>query len=724
MKTIIILFSLFISSSLLGQSFIGKDTLFAKKTDSITVVSKKPFIQISPDKTVMNMENRPASAGENAWEVFKSAHGIVIDPNDNIQMGGKTGVTVLIDGRNTQLDGTDLAQLLKSIESDNIRDIEFIRNPAAKYDAAGNAGIINIKLKKSITKGINGSLSGSVTQSTHARENGSLSVNAKMPKLNAYTNMSINNGLQYTQVTNKRITDTKEYHQEGKERDAFNSASIRTGVDYQLNKKSTIGIMWMYNSRYTGMDNTNKTLMQDPIAADTNVLNRSIAPFKNHRNNWNLNYRYIESAGKELTIDADYTLFQSGLNNTVFNEFQEQTGKIFANNVSENNAAIAISIKSVKIDYAYKLNEKNKLEIGAKSVFTQTENTLLVQQLTGSTWIKDIGRTNQFQFNEQIHAAYASVNHQAKKWQWQLGLRAEATRVKGISTDLKNQQSQKPDTSYLNLFPTILLQFNMNEENSLGLVYNKRIDRPGYQDQNPFVYVLDAFNSEQGNPYLLPEITHSVELSYTYQFAHALKLKYAETANFIEFLTYQDKNKTINIPQNAGARKMFHISLSTSFEPKKWWNIYASAEPFYQKFDFKLNGYGLQEQMMQSSWGFNGYINNGFSFTKGWKAELSAWFNYQNTTTIYRSKPFTSVNFGISKKVWNDKGTFKLAVSDLFNTQQWVQTAETSNLQMNTYRKWESRNISLGFSLRFGNSKIKSADNRNSGAQDEMNRIK
>ncbi len=724
MKTIFFLAILLSTSATIAQTRMNGDTLIALQTDSVSVSSKKPFIQNLVDRTVLNIESRTASIGQNALELLKSAPGVVVDANENIQMGGQSGVTVLIDGRNTQLSGQDLAQILKSIESDNIKEIELMNTPSSRFDAAGNAGIINIKLKKSITNGLNGSIGGSWSQSTHARQNGSFSLNARNGKWNMYTNLGINNGLQYTMVENNRLTQTKNYVQRGDERDEFNSASARTGVDYSINKKSTVGVMWLFNTRYTGMDNRNSTWLQQAGAPDTNVFTRSISPFHTNRNNININYRFVPKEGTEVTIDADATRFVSSLDNIVQSEMQNQQLTKFATTAAQNMAGVNIDIQSIKADYATKMGKNVKLEAGIKAVMTKTENELQVLQHDGLLWKQDTSKTNRFHFTEQIQAAYISVEKKWNHWQMQMGLRAENSIINGASVDLAKNRLIKPDTAYCNLFPTLFLQYSPDQSHQFGFTYGKRIDRPNYQDQNPFIYVLDAFNSEQGNPYLLPQITHSAEIRYTYKEANTIKIKYAHTDHYLEFVTYQTGNKTINIPQNVGSRQMLNINLSSSFAVAKNWNVYAYAEPFYQQYRIRLDGFGFTDAIRQNSWGFNGYMSHSFSFTKGWKAELTGWFNYQNTTTIYTSKPFTSMNMGISKKLMKDKATLTFSISDIFNTQRWEQTAQTRNLQLHTYRKWESSNVTIGFSYRFGNTKIKSATSRTSGAAEEMDRIK
>lgn len=701
-------------------AFAQSDTLYSKKTDSVTVTSKKPFIQTLADKVVMNLENRPSVAGNNALEALKQAPGVVVDANENIQMGGKNGVQVLLDGRPAGVTGNDLAQLLKSIEADNVKEIELITNPSSRFDAAGNAGIINIKLKKSMIRGWNGNASASWQQSTHARQNASAALNYRNRKFNWFLNAGGNNGYQVTIADNDRTAGNKQFTQRMLEGDAFHSYNIRTGIDYQLSKQKTIGMLWMPSTRYTGMDNRGFTLVSGKGLTDTLIDTRSVSPFTTKRNQLNLNYAY-NSDQQTLNIDLDQSWFNAGVDNVVENKFPQLSGNAVAQGI-RNNTEVAIRIASVRADYSLKLGG-GKLEAGAKWVQTATNNQLSVYNGT-TAWVADTGKTNRFVFDEQITAAYANYAKQHKKWSWQLGLRAEHTSVYGVSTDLKGQQQRKPDTAYLNLFPTVFVKYQLAKDHAITFNYGRRIDRPGYQDQNPFIYVLDAFNSEVGNPYLFPQMSNGAELGYVYKEAASIKIRYAFTSNYIEQLTYQSGNNTILIPQNAGTRKTVNINISSPLPINKWWEGYFYAEPFWQQYATTLNGFGFSGQTKQQSWGFNGYLGNWFTLKNNWRAEISAWFNYQNATTIYRSQPLGSMNIGVQKSFMKKQASVKLVVNDVFNTQRWLQRVETDYLQMRTYRKWESRNLTLSFSYRFGNNKIREARNRETGAEDELNRIK
>lgn len=727
MKPLLPIFALFFSIVGFGQTRDTirqvNDTMTGKSLNEVVVAASKRPIEVLPDKTVINLDAQPSAIGENALDVLRRSPGVMVDASENIQLNGRAGVTVLIDGKNMQLSAQDLAQLLKSMEAANIKQIELISNPSSKYDAAGNAGIINIRLKKSLTNGFNGNVTGSYVQSKHARQNATTNLNWRKDKLAIFANGGINNGLQHVIATNDRSAGNRSFTQRSIEKNYFDGYSVRAGADYSLTKKSTLGILWMLNRNNSKMDNGSTTIAKGLALADTIFNTRSIAPFHTKRNAFNLNYNFT-SESIDYSIDADYTLHRSSVNNIITNDILNGSEAKIGNNATINNQDVQIKLYSVKGDLNKSLSSTLKLEAGFKWMTTRTGNRLHVQNEIGSQWNVDTGKTNIFRYHEDIGAAYASLRSTGEKFSWQAGLRSEQTTVKGRSTDLKGGQINQPDTSYLNLFPTLFLQYKLAAKHQLGLSANRRIDRPNYQDQNPFIYFLDALNTEQGNAYLQPQFTKSIEVSYTYNYATTLKIGYAVTTNYIEWLTYQDGKFTVQTPQNAGSKKMLSFSFSSPVRFTSKWSAYLSLTPYYHFYQIQLSGFGTTERQNGSSWAFNGYMGNNIELGKGWKGSFGGWFNFQNRATIYVSKPIGSLDLGIQKNILKEKATLKLSLVDLFNTQRWEQTATTNDLKLRTYRKWESQNFTLGFSWRFGNSKIKKAREREIGSEEDGKRIK
>ncbi len=725
MKPLHFFISLVFTLPSLAQSdtSLSKSDTLSKTLQSIVVASTKRPIEVQPDKIILNLDAQPSAIGENALDVLRRSPGVTVDGADNIQLNGKGGVSICIDGKATQLSLQDAAQLLKSVEAANIRQIELITNPSAKYDAVGNAGIINIILKKSLTNGFNGNIAGSFVQSNHARQNATANGNWRKNKWAMFFNSSVNNGLQHVVANNNRLSGNRLFTQRSIEKDLFDGYTLRTGLDYYLNRKTTLGFLWMHNNRNTYLDNASTTVMQTLNSRDTIYNTQSLIPMGTQRNAYNLNFN-LKDADIEYSLDADYTLYKSLIKNSIFNDLRNDLAEKVGANATTNHQQVQIHLYSLKGDLSKKIFPLLKLETGFKMMSTRTNNSLEVKNSDGGPWLTDTGKTNNFRYSENVGAVYASLKGDRKRFAWQLGLRAEFTNVQGLLTDLKLHEVNQPDTSYLNLFPTIFVQYKIGARHQLGMSANRRIDRPNYQDQNPFIYFLDALNTEQGNPYLQPQLTNNLEVSYTYSYATSIKIGYAYTTNYIEALTYQNGKYTVQTPQNAGTRKMLSFSFSTPIKITKVWSAYISLTPYYHFYNTKLSGFGSTENQQGGSWALNSYAGNNFDFGRGWKGSFGGWFNFQNRATIYVSKPLGSLDLGIQKNILQEKATIKVSVTDILNTQRWEQRASTDDLWLNTYRKWESQNITAGFSWRFGNVKIKKAREREAVSEEDARRIK
>jgi len=686
--------------------------------DTVLVKTQRPAIENRADKTILHMDASATRAGMNAFEVLRNAPGVMIDAQDRILLGAKSGVTIYIDGRPSNLGGNELAQLLKSMDASTIKTIEIISNPSARYEAAGTAGIINIRLKRSISEGINGSVSGSYVQSNHARGTAAANINARKGRTNVFGNLSWNRGLQHVQADNDRVFSNGSIIQRSIEKDAFGGGVVRTGVDLSLRRNRTLGFLYQYHQKFSDMDNGSSSAFKSGGKTDSGIMTRSIAPFITGRHSFNLNY----ASGNDtsgINLDADVTQYRSSINNEIGNTWLNASGQGYHDSSSLFDQSNRIRIVSVKADYRRIIGEW-KLEAGGRLAESHTSNQLLIWGKSGSAWMNDSLRTNFYSFNESVAAAYGSLGRQYRNLQVQLGLRAEYTDVKGRSTDLYGKRVTGPDTNYLNLFPSFFLQYSPAKLHAFNFSASRRIDRPGFSDQNPFVYMLDALNSEAGNAALRPQYTSVASISYTYKWASTVKIQYNNTQEYIEQLTYVSGKGTVMMPQNAGTRRMLNLSFSTPIKPAGWWKIYVYAEPFYQQFRLEAPGF---ERRKSGSWGFNSYAGNNFGLPKGWKLELNGWFNFQNRTTIYTSKPLGSINMGLQKNLLKEAMTLRCVFTDLFNTQRWEQRTETPFLQMHTYRKWESRNITLAVSWRFGKKAVKQNRQRET-SREELDRIR
>ena len=700
------------------SSFINK----AQKLTAVTVTAKKPFIEQLLDKTVVNVQADLNAASSNAFELLQKAPGINITSEDVINMSGKAGVNVLIDGRPTQMSSKDLANFLRGLQGSAIEKIELITNPSAKFDAQGNAGIINIKLKKIKIRGTNGNISLGYAQSTHYRSNGSFSINQRSGKSNLFANVSANNNLQHTNgVINRNVTTgnvIKNFNNETSDKDRYQSVDVRTGVDYYLNKKNTFGILFSSNTNHNPFNTPGITNISSNGILDSSLATSNDNLYKNKRYNTNLNYKFEDTIGNELNIDADYTYFKNTNLTNLATDFINNTKTKYNFTANDLDVATNINIYAIKIDYAKKLNKlKAKIETGIKLSSVNTSNNLFATKLIGATMLADTGRSNMFTYKENVAAVYANFSQRLKKFEYQIGLRIENTKLLGNSIDLQKNNINNPDTNYLNLFPSVFVGYNFNDKNKIAISYSKRINRPDYQSLNPFETIYDIYTSEKGNPFLKPQYTNNLEVKYTYRYALNFALGYNRTKDYSQTITTQTGEQTQGTQANIGSLDNAYLNISAPLPITKWWEGYANVTGFYNHYKGNLPTGKLNEK----AFGLNYYIQQNFKLGNGWSTQMSSWFNAGTRDAISKTKALGSLDLGVKKNILKGKGAIRLTLSDILNTQSWKQTVQFANMDFTYYRKWESRSVRIQFNWSFGKTKYGA---RERDTNQDANRIK
>ena len=701
---------------------------------TVTVRAQKQYIEQQVDKTVLNVAADATAQGKTAYELLQQAPGVVIDPNDNVRMAGKQGVNVFIDGKSTNLSAADLANLLRATPASNIATVELITNPSARYDAQGGAGIINIKFRRDKSLGLNGNASGGYGQSDHYRANAALDLNYRTKRLNLFGNVSGSDNYQITNVLLDRKGSGSRFLQRGYDSDGTRAIVYKTGVDYFIGTRQTLGLIVSGNTsanRFGTYTTTNIINSQNRV--DSSIVNRVDNPSRNNRINAALNYRYADTLGLELNIDADLTRFSNTSPNTITSDYVGAAGQPLFTRRNRFDANTDITIATIKGDLVKQwkakpsANASLKLETGFKHTDVATDNDLLAFTGAGSDERTDVSLTNRFTYREIVSAAYASLNRSSGKWSVQGGLRAEHSAVQGRSTDLLNQRISRPDrsvgpTTYLNLFPTAFVQYRATENSQISVNYGRRIGRPNYQDLNPFIYQIDPYTSQRGNPYLRPTYTHNVEMSYTYKWATTLKVAYSRTNDFSTDVIQQNGFTAYQTVANVGRVNALNVSISSPYQFTKWWNMYAYAGATLNRF---VGQFSPTQPFDRCAFAFEGYMQQSFTLSKLWSAQASGFWSAPTTQTVYRIGGLGALNLSMQKKVMQERGKITVGIDDVLNTMRWKwsdtrQSADfgdnlVTRQQFNIDRKWESRRVSIRFSYRFGSNDVKSARERETG---------
>lgn len=712
-----------------GQSVeLGAESLTtsAVKLQGVTVTSKKPMIEVKADKTIFNVEASINAQGSNALELLQKSPGMQVDNNDNISMKGKTGVRVYVDGKMMQLDTKDLAAYLKSINSNDIEAIEMISNPSAKYDASGNAGIVNIRLKKNKKFGTNGSVNLGYVQGFTPKGNGSVNLNYRDKKINIFGNVGGNIGNYRNTLDLYRIQKDTLYDQKTVMRSENKSINVKAGADFFINSKNTIGLLATTNYGDGQWGSTGNTdIYYNPTGAFVkNLKAYNTVPGSRTNANFNLNYRYIDTSGREINFDADYGLFRGTGRSYQPNLYYSNNNNFLYSIINRNYTPTDIDIYTAKIDAEQRLG-KGKLGYGAKGSLVTTKNTFdFFNDDANGVPIKVLNRSNSFKYKENVNAAYLNYQRQLnEKWSLQTGLRMEQTNSEGTLTraDGIEQADNKVKRSYVDLFPSAALTWNINEKHNLNLTYSRRIDRPTYQDLNPFENKLDELTYQKGNAFLRPQYTDNVEVTHTFKGMINTTIGYSHVKDYATEATDTTGNATFVQQKNLAQQNIINFNIGSSLPINKWWNGYANFWYNYQMFRGVIGENKINVDVPS----YGAYLQQSFSLGRDYTAEISGWFNGPSVWGgTWKTKPQGGVDVGLQKQFLQKKASIKIAATDIFHTAPWSATNDFGGLYIKGGGSWESQTFRVNLSWRFGNSLVKSSRQRQTGLESESKRIK
>ncbi len=706
----------------------------AKDLGGVTVTAKKPFIEARPDKTVVNVDASPTSAGATVLELLEKSPGITVDNDGNISLRGKAGVIIMIDGKPTYLSSTDLANLLKNMPASQLEQIEIMTNPSAKYDAAGNSGIINIKTKKGKGSGFNGSIMAGITASffkngeslyVTPKSQNSINFNYRKNKLNFFGNYNPNvyNGRGNLDIERKFYEDNGSLSGYSDVATKFkfgnHNHSLKVGVDFFADKKNTFGVVasgFLFNGHPTPVTvNTLSDANHEETSSMVSLTENKIH-FKNFSGNFN--YRHVfDTTGTELTVDLDYIGYRNTSNMLLTTEFYDPHGQQTADPLLlKGHLPSDINIYSIKSDFTRPF-KGGRLEAGIKSSYVKNDNIVDYQRLSADVWIPD-SRSNEFIYDENINAGYVTVNKQFKKWTLQGGLRVENTIAKGYQ--VTNDSTFK--RNFTDLFPNVYITYAINDKNSLTLSYGRRITRPNYQDLNPFTYFLDSLSYRQGNPYLLPQFTNNIELTHTFKGKIITTLNYNNTTDVISQIFKQNSQTKIVYFTSDNVAKFINmgISITAPVTIAKWWNT----NFFTNIYNNHYKGIYNAEPLDMSYTSFMVNITNTFTVKQGFSLELSGFYRGKGVDQLTINQPIYQMSIGGQKNILKNKATVRLNIRDPFAWQQYSGLTEYGNIYAKIHNKFDARQATVSFTYRFGkNIQQPPPRRRSSATQDEQNRV-
>lgn len=696
---------------------------------NVTVIAKKPMIEVKADKTILNVESSINAVGNDALELLRKSPGVTIDKDDNISLAGKNGVKVFIDGKPSPLTGQDLSYYLKSLQSSQIEAIEIITNPSAKYEAEGNAGIINIRLKKNKAFGTNGSINAGYNIGIYPKYNAGFAINHRNKNVNLFGNYNFNKNKNEGFMNMYRVQLDTIFDQHSRMLFSNNSHNFKGGMDYFINNKNTIGVMVngnISNPRFANQSST--VITYQPTGTVEKILkadNKSVSSRDNV--NGNLNYHFADTSGHELNVDADYGYYKIKNDQYQPNFYYDPTGIDLQSQFIYNMLApTKIDIYSGKADYEQNF-KKGRLGFGGKVSYVKTTNNFDRYNVLTNGKFLDTLRSNDFDYKENINALYVNYNRQFKAIMIQAGVRMENTHSEGVSNGYRWDGSTYTTydstfkRDYTDFFPSAAITYNKNPKNQWGISYSRRIDRPAYQDLNPFEFKLDEYTYQKGNTQLRPQYTHSVSLTNTVNYKLTTRLTYSHVSDvFSQIIDTAEKSKTFITKKNLATQDIVSLNISMPWQ-RKWYSIFGNVNSYYTH--YKAN-FGTGRTIDLDVFAVNVYAQQTFKVGKTTTLELSGFYTspsiWQGT---FKSKTIWSVDMGVQKTLLKGKATAKATVTDVFKTLRWSGVSNFAGQYMHVNGGNESRQLRVSFMYRFGSMQVKAARQRKTGAEEESQRV-
>ena len=697
----------------------------SKTLGEVGVTAQKSYIEQKIDRTVVNVNALISNNGANALEVLEKTPGVQVDENGIITFKGKTGVMIMIDDKPTYLSAADLATYLRSLPAASLGQIELMDNPPAKYDAAGNGGVINIKLRKNTIKGFNAVISANYGAGYYAGRNSeNLNLNYRIDKVNLFTSLSYG----YTQTFRRLEIDRSFYDAAGNPTSFFkdfsyfrpssNNTDLKAGVDFYASPKTTFGIVLtgtLAPSHDTSPVNSFIYNKSGGLDSTVNTNNNSRRTFKSGGVNLNYSYQF-DKTGKALTFDMDYIRDISGNDQTFVNNTFLPDGSLISSQTLIENTPSYIDIYAAKSDFSVPL-KKGKFEAGVKASYVSTDNAANYFNLLSGIITPDYNNTNRFLYKENINAGYVSYNQSFNRFSVQAGLRLENTNGNGHQLGNAVKKDSAFARHYTDLFPTAYFSYKLDTtgQNVMVLSYGRRVGRPNYSNLNPFIFFVDKFSRFQGNPFLKPQFTDIYKLAFSFKSLLTVALSYNYTADYQVETINQSGDIFISTSGNIGQSKNINLSVNTNLQPAKWWSVNLYAEVYHNVFAGML----FSTTLNQSLYSFSANANNQFTMGRGWSAELSADYESRRVNGQFIAVPTGRVNAGLQKKVMNNKGTIRLSARDIFHTFNASGVITDVGTATSSYHNFlDTRVTTLGLSYSFGKSVNNIPGKRETGSAD------
>lgn len=692
----------------------------AESLEEVVIVANKPLYEQKIDRLIVNVKNSVTSAGSTALEVLERSPGVAVERATNsISMNGKDGLLIMVNGKISRQPISSIMQMLDGMNAENIERIELITTPPAKYEAGGNAGIIDIRLVRSADLGTNGTISATLGYGKKDKEGFNLILNHRKNKVNLYSDLSFSRNHGYEIFTNDRVInntgETLTYQTISNRNPISTNFNAKVGLDYQLGENTLIGAFisgfysnWDMIATNIGFE---KSSLNPTI--NFNSDNTELSRLTNISGNINLQQKISDRA--ELSIDVDYLRYD-GLNPTSYqNVFKDEMNSIINVQFIEASKKTPIDIWTTKTDYTNKINDELKLEFGLKGIFSNLNNNVDIQEEMNGVFVRNDELSEFSTLKERIGAAYASVSYSINdKTDLNIGLRYEHT-----TTDLSSlSEGVILDLDYGNLFPTLFLSRTLSERSKLNFSYSKRITRPSYNDLAPFVIFLDPNTFFFGNTELQPATSNNLKFNYSLN-KTLFSIDFNHESNAIA--RYQpivlESGQQVFTSLNLDSRKTFSFLVSQRYSIARWWDGSINLLGVHRDIRTKED-----EEIKINYIRING--SQSFKLPKEITFEISGIFQTKSKYGVSVLSNYSNMTLGLQKK-FSKESKLRLTLNNVFGFKYDDSTAKDLNVNYytNTNYLYEPRILKLTYTYSFGNSKLKNYRNRSTGSEDIKSRV-
>jgi outer membrane receptor protein involved in Fe transport len=696
-----------------GDASLGTIKLEPKTEllDEAVIKGEKSYMELKLDRRVYNVGKDPNNVGRNAQEILETVPSVEVDVDGTVSLRGSSNVRILIDGKPSGLTGISTQDALRQLPGNLIEKIEVVTNASAKYDAEGEAGIINIVLKKDKRAGLNGTFE--VNAGFPHNYGGSANINYRKGKINFFTSI----GAQYRE----RPGQGKSYQQFFLEDTTFAyerlreqtrggiSGNGRFGVDYFINDKTNLTASGMYSRSWNDNTSAIKYIDFDENGLVTQEVNRTEDEIESKQNiEANLNFRRtFKTKEQVLTADARWFLSEDYEDGDLIEIGPDYSlNQITDNKENERNWLF-------QTDYIHPFNDKVRLETGLKATLRKIDNKYTVAQMDDTS---DVFTTlskfdNNFIFVENVYAAYVIASGKIKRFSLQGGVRAEYS---DVTTELV-KTAEKNNRRYISFFPSAHFSYEFASNNSLQLSYSRRISRPRFRELIPFFSLTDNRNFYSGNPNVNPVFTHSVEFGHLKTWDKGTLLSsiyYRHRDGVVERISRSDSTGLINtFPVNLSTEDAAGLELSFSYNLFKWWRTSVNTNAFYSITNGDFDGQSFYAETFSAT----GRFTSKWTVWKKLDIQTSVMYRAPRNTSQGRSLSMYSWDAGMSIDILKGNGTVTFSAKDILNSRRRRWEIDTPTLVSTNDFQWRARQFVLSFTYRLNQKKKR---DRGAGGRD------